>query len=102
MTYFCDLDSIRNNHMEVAAVLVDSGCDVDLADRYKQAPLHAAIRQGEAVGLSSRCPYTQPIPIDDHGNISSNTIQRQNFKPFRHYSCMQCGTSDLQTVQEKL
>ena len=25
----------------------------------------------------------------------------QNFKPLDHYTCMQCGTSHLQTVQEK-
>ncbi|XP_041364259.1 ankyrin repeat domain-containing protein 50-like [Gigantopelta aegis] len=39
------LDSIRNNHIEVAGELISSGCDVNKADRYKQAPLHAAIRQ---------------------------------------------------------
>ena len=37
--------------------------------------------------------------IDDHSNISSKTLQQQNFKPLK---CMQCGTSHLQTVQENI
>ena len=40
-------------------------------------------------------------PIDDNGNISSNMLQK-NFKPLGHYTCMQCGTSHLQTVQENI
>ena len=47
-----------------------------------------------------RCHYTKSNPIDDHSNISSNTLRKQNFKPLGHYTCMQCGTSHLQTVQE--
>ena len=33
-------------------------------------------------------------PIDDHSNISSKTLQKQNFKPLGHYTCMKC-TSHL-------
>ena len=40
-------------------------------------------------------------PIDDNSNISSNMLQK-NFKPLGHYTCMQCGTSHLQTVQENI
>ena len=29
-------------------------------------------------------------------------LQKQNFKPLGHYTCMQCGTSHLQTVQENI
>ena len=43
------------------------------------------------------CHYTKSNPIDDHSNISSKRLQKQNFKP-----CMQCGTSHLQTVQENI
>ena len=51
---------------------------------------------------SSRCRYTKSNPIDDHTNISSKKLQKQNFKPLGHYTCMQCGTSHLQTVQENI
>ena len=46
--------------------------------------------------------YLTPNPIDDHSNISSKMLQKQNFKPLGHYTCMQCGTSYLQTVQENI
>ena len=49
-----------------------------------------------------RCHYTKSNPIDDHSNISSKTLQKQNFKPLGHYTSMQCGTSHLQKVQEKI
>ena len=49
-----------------------------------------------------RCHYTKSNPIDDHSNISSKTLQKQNFKPLGHYTCMQCGTSHLQKVQENI
>ena len=55
--------------------------------------------QGPAVGVIT------PIltnPIDDHSNISSKKLQKQNFKPLGHYTCMQCGTSHLQKVQENI
>ena len=49
-----------------------------------------------------RCHYTKSNPIDDHSNISSKKLQKQNFKPLGHYTCMQCGTSHLQTIQENI
>ena len=50
-----------------------------------------------------RCHYTKSNPIDDHSNIYlSKKLQKQNFKPLGHYTCMQCGTSHLQTVQENI
>ena len=49
-----------------------------------------------------RCHYTKSNPIDDHSNISSKRLQKQNFKPLAHYTCMQCGTSHLQTVHENI
>ena len=55
-----------------------------------------------ATCTASRCHYTKSNPIDDHTNISSKTLQKQNFKPLGHYTCMQCGTSHLQTVQENV
>ena len=48
------------------------------------------------------CHYTKSNPIDDHSNISSTKLQKQNFKPLGHYTCMQCGTSHLPTVQENI
>ena len=48
------------------------------------------------------CHYTKSNPIDDQSNISSKNLQKQNFKPLGHYTCMQCGTSHLQTVQENI
>ena len=51
---------------------------------------------------SLRCHYTKSNPIHDQGNISSQKLQKQNFKPLGHYTCMQCGTSHLQTVQENI
>ena len=56
----------------------------------------------ETVAANIRCHYTKSNPIDDHSNISSKTLQKQNFKPLGHYTCMQCGTSHLQTVQENI
>ena len=53
-------------------------------------------------GLCYRCHYTKSNPIDDHSNISSKKLQKQNFKPLGHYTCMQCGTSHLQKVQENI
>ena len=50
----------------------------------------------------SRCHYTKSNPIDDHNIISSKKLQKQNFKPLGHYTCMQGGTSHLQTVQENI
>ena len=52
--------------------------------------------------VSMRCHYTKSNPIDDHSNISSKKLQKQNFKPLGHYTCMQCGTSHLQKVQENI
>ena len=49
-----------------------------------------------------RCHHTKSNPIDDQGNISSKKLQKQNFKPLGHYTCMQCGTPHLQTVQENI
>ena len=51
---------------------------------------------------SCRCHYTKSNPIDDHSNISSKMLQKQSFKPLGHYTCMQCGASHLQTVQENI
>ena len=53
-------------------------------------------------GICYRCHYTKSNPIDDHSNISSKKLQKQNFKPLGHYTCMQCGTSHLQKVQENI
>ena len=54
------------------------------------------------VNMCYRCHYTKSNPIDDHSNISSKKLQKQNFKPLGHYTCMQCGTSHLQKVQENI
>ena len=51
---------------------------------------------------NTKSHYTKSNPIDDHSNISSKKLQKQNFKPLGHYTCMQCGTSHLQTVQENI
>ena len=48
-----------------------------------------------------RCHYTKSNPIDDQNNISSKRLQKQNFKPLGHYTCMQCGTSHLQKNPRK-
>ena len=54
------------------------------------------------VNMCYRCHYTKSNPIDDHSNISSKKLQKQNFKPLGHYTCMQCDTSHLQKVQENI
>ena len=54
------------------------------------------------VNMCYRCHYTKSNPIDDHSNISSKMLHKQNFKPLGHYTCMQCGTSHLQKVQENI
>ena len=54
------------------------------------APSH---RLDSCTIIRYRCHYTKSNPIDDHSNISSKTLQMQNFKPLGHYTCMQCGTS---------
>ena len=65
------------------------------------------LAQGSRVGsgvvlrkemLYLRCHYTKSNPTNDHSNISSKKLQKQNFKPLGHYTCMQCGTSHLQTI----
>ena len=64
------------------------------------------LRRGAPLGaigpIGLRCHYTKSNPIDDHSNISSKKLQKQNLKPLGHYTCMQCGTSHLQQVQEKI
>ena len=52
--------------------------------------------------LSLQVLLHQIKAFDDHSNISSKTLQKQNIKPLSHYTCMQCGTSHLQTVQENI
>ena len=42
------------------------------------------------------------FPLTIIRNIFSKTLQKQNFKPLGHYTCTQCGTSHLQTVQETI
>ena len=54
------------------------------------------------VELHYRCHYTKLNPIDDHINISPKMLQKRNFKPLGHYTCIQCGTPHLQTVQENI
>ena len=36
-----------------------------------------------------------------HSNISSKMLQKQNFKPLGHYTCMQCGTSYFTNTPRK-
>ena len=40
------------------------------------------------------------IPLTTIVTYFSKTLQKPNFKQLGHYTCMQCGTSHLQTVQE--
>ena len=72
----------------------------------KKAIINKSICSGGVIKFcfthGSRCHYTKSNPIDDHSNISSKTLQKQNFKPLGHYTYMQCATSHLQTVQEKI
>ena len=42
------------------------------------------------------------IPLTTIVTYLQKRIQKQNFKPLGHYTCMQCGTSHLQTVQTVL
>ena len=67
-----------------------------------QPRLHSACGGQTQTQVTVRCRYTKSNPIDDHTNISSKKLQKQNFKPLGHYTCMQCGTSHLQTVQENI
>ena len=52
--------------------------------------------------IALRCHYTKSNPIDNHNNISSKKLQKQNSRSLVHYTCRQCGTSHLQTVQENI
>ena len=40
------------------------------------------------------------IPLTTIVTHLQKRLQKQNFKPLGHYTCMQCGTSHLQTFQE--
>ena len=42
------------------------------------------------------------IPLTTIVTYLQVKLQKQNFKPLGHYTCMQCGTSHLQTVQENI
>ena len=42
------------------------------------------------------------IPLTTIVTYLQNKLQKQNFKPLGHYTCMQCGTSHLQKVQENI
>ena len=64
--------------------------------------LHLFCVVGVPPEYTCRCLYTKSNPIDDHSNISSKRLQKQNFKPLGDYTYMQCGTSHLQTVQENI
>ena len=61
--------------------------------RYRQSQRITSWHVGCIVNDHLWCHYTKSNPIDDHSNISSKKLQKQNFKPFSHYTCMQCGTS---------
>ena len=55
-------EAVRNNNLEIAQLLLDSGCDINLADRTQQAPIHEAIRQGQNSELISLCVYIS-VPL---------------------------------------
>ncbi|KAK7506161.1 hypothetical protein BaRGS_00002273 [Batillaria attramentaria] len=38
-------EAVRNNNLKIAQLLLDAGCDINMADRGHQAPIHEAIRQ---------------------------------------------------------
>ena len=42
------------------------------------------------------------IPLTIMVSYLQKKLQKQNFKPLGHYTCMQCGTSHLQTIQENI
>ena len=69
---------------------------------WKQTEFGLLTSQWGQSASALRCHYTKSNPIDDHSNISSKKLQKQNFKPLGHYTCMQCGTSHLQKVQENI
>ena len=46
-------EAVRNNNLEIAQLLLDAGCDINLADRLHHAPIHEAIRQGQNAGCIS-------------------------------------------------
>ena len=56
-----------------------------------------------AVRALATCTFIlKSNPIDNHSNISSKKLQKQNFKPLGHYTFMQCGNSHLQKIQENI
>ena len=48
--------------------------------------LPAPVRKGSNPERVFRCHYTKSNPIDNHSNISSKKLQKQNFKPLGHYT----------------
>ena len=46
-------EAVRNNNLEIAQLLLDAGCNINLADRLHHAPIHEAIRQGQNAGCIS-------------------------------------------------
>ena len=46
-------EAVRNNNLEIAQLLLDAGCNINLADRLHHAPIHEAIRQGQNAGCVS-------------------------------------------------
>jgi len=42
-----------DNYTDIAQYLIEQKCDVDKADRLKQAPIHAAVAKGRNLPVSS-------------------------------------------------
>ena len=74
--------------------------------RGEQVILHVLVFNylGQDVNVRSAAGVMTPnqIPLTTIVTYLQNKLQKQNFKPLGHYTCMQCGTSHLQTVQENI
>ena len=57
-------------------------------------------RPGQTCAIGVITP--NQIPLTTIVTYLQKKLQKQNFKPWGQYTCMQCGTSQLQTVQENI
>ena len=50
------LEAIHNGFTDIAQLLIDSKCDVNLTDRLHQAPIHLAIAKGQPTVCKKNIP----------------------------------------------
>lgn len=47
ITFNICTEAVRSSNLDIAQMLIEAGCNINLSDRLSHAPIHEAIRQGK-------------------------------------------------------